>query len=294
VNFKIHVKEENRAKAEILESYLNKVGLSLGIDSEVAELVCEDNDFYGVKAYIGAQAYLDYFEGSFDDLKEALSEVVIREALDTIECKFCHTKIPRYVAQTKLRRCKNCGALVIVVRKFEKTRNGVMKEKIVVKFVKDGKTDDMEGYGGFVEELKTHVGKYAIVTFASEGGGVEAWDIERKPDGTFRFGVREGQNSMFDATFLNFLYNKQNMGISLRSFTPSRSDITGYPTKELRGYFVWVDSYDKIRFQQMSAEEVARSHTENVDSGKLMAPERDVIYCGPGNDRLNDKFEKLS
>jgi hypothetical protein len=120
LNSKIHVNEENRAKAEILETHLNKVGLDLGIDSEVAELVCEDNDFYGFKAYIGAQGYLDYFEGSFEDLKEALSELVIRESLDTIECKFCHTKIPRYVAQTKLRRCKNCGALVTLVRKFEK------------------------------------------------------------------------------------------------------------------------------------------------------------------------------
>jgi hypothetical protein len=169
-----------------------------------------------------------------------------------------------------------------------------MKEKIAVKFVKDGKTDDMEGYRTFVEELKTHVGKYAIMTFASEDGGVEAWDIEKKTDGTFRFGVREGQNSMFDTKFLNFLYNKESMGISLRSFTPSRSDITGHPTKELRGYFVWLDSFRKIRFWQMSAEDVARSHTENVDSKKLMAPERDVIYCGPGNDRLNDRFEKLS
>lgn len=81
------------------------------------------------------------------------------------------------------------------------------------------------------------------------------------------------------------------MGIILRSFTAEKDEPIGCPVKELRGYLAYVKGHGRLVLRQMSAREVAEASTTHAETGKFLPPERGVVYCGPGHDRLDDSLK---
>jgi hypothetical protein len=63
--------------------------------------------------------------------------------------------------------------------------------------------------------------------------------------------------------------------------------------KELRGYVVYLDEGRKICFNQLSARQVAEASTADHTTGKFLAPEKSVVYCGPDQDYLDDNLNQI-
>ncbi|MGB9758807.1 MAG: hypothetical protein ACP5KW_04700 [Thermoproteota archaeon] len=82
VNKKLKKKHRNLLLARKLEEYLNEIGKRFGIESTVIEFEEVDKNFFGIKVEIGDEVYLDWFEGSFEELKEALSNIVLEKELE--------------------------------------------------------------------------------------------------------------------------------------------------------------------------------------------------------------------
>lgn len=78
VNKKLKKKHHNLLLERELEGYLNEVGKRFNIRSTVIEFEELDKNFFWIKVEIGDEVYLDWFEGSFEELKEALSNIVFK------------------------------------------------------------------------------------------------------------------------------------------------------------------------------------------------------------------------
>lgn len=79
VNRKLERKHRNFMLAMELEEYLNEVGRNFNVKSSVIELEEFAKGLYGIKVEIDGDVYLDWFEGSFEELKEALSNIVLEK-----------------------------------------------------------------------------------------------------------------------------------------------------------------------------------------------------------------------
>lgn len=151
----------------------------------------------------------------------------------------------------------------------------------------------IEGFQEFIAEIGRHVPKSGIITFTSERGGTQKWDVGKREDGGLVFGVNRFQSALFPARFLGVMSEERRTGLILRTFTAEKDEPTGRPVKELRGYLVFMAEDGKLRFRQLSAQEVAEASTTHHVSGKFLAPERGVVYCGPDDERLDDNLDPV-
>jgi hypothetical protein len=151
----------------------------------------------------------------------------------------------------------------------------------------------IEGFQGLAQEIGRHISKSGIITFSWEHLGAQKWDVEKRKDGELRFGTDMTQSSFFPAEFLRIVSQEKDVGLVLRTFTGEKDEATGLPTRELRGYFVFLDGGRNLRFRQLSAREVAEASTTHYQTGKFLAPERSVIYCGPNHEFLDDNLNPI-
>jgi hypothetical protein len=154
-------------------------------------------------------------------------------------------------------------------------------------------SERIEGFQEFTEEIGTHVTKRGIITFTSKHRGTQKWDVEKGDNGELVFGVDKFQSLLFPAKLLSALYEGKHVGLILRTFTAERDESTGLPVKELRGYFVFLEG-QRLRFRQSSAREIAEAPTTDHTTGKFLASERGVVYCGPNHDFLDDNLSPIS
>jgi len=151
----------------------------------------------------------------------------------------------------------------------------------------------IEGFQEFAKEIGKHVSKSGMITFSSKHLGTQRWAVEKRKNGELRFGIDMSQSSFFPAEFLRIVSQEKFVGLVLRTFTEEKDDATGLPMKELRGYSVFLDGGRKIRFRQLSAREVAEASTTHYQTGKFLAPEKGVIYCGPNHEFLDDNLNAI-
>ena len=155
----------------------------------------------------------------------------------------------------------------------------------------DPSTLDGEGFARFMDEVASHVQRAGILTISTKSRS-QKWDVT-KTRGGIRFGVDSHQSAIFPRWFLGIAARDRFTGIILRTFTAQKDEPTGYPIKELRGYFAYVNDRGRLVFRQMSARDVAEASTTHAETGKFLAPERGVVYCGPGYDYLDDSLNPI-
>ncbi len=156
------------------------------------------------------------------------------------------------------------------------------------------KSVEIEGFQELVREIGKHVLKRGIITFTSEQRGGQKWAVEKTREGELRFGVDKFQSSLFPAKFLGILAEDKRVGLILRTFTAETDESTGHPVKELRGYVVSLDGGRIVHFSQLTARQVAEASTTHHGTGKFLAPESEVVYCGPDHDYLDDNLNPIS
>ena len=146
---------------------------------------------------------------------------------------------------------------------------------------------DSEGFARFALEVGRHVQAGEVLTVSSKSCEPQRWDVHKTSGGGLTFSVAKGQSRTFPAWFLDTVARDGCMGVILRTFTNERDELTGHMIEELRGYVVSTDGEGRIAFDQMSARDLAEASTANAEAGKFLAPERSVVYCGPGRDYLD-------
>jgi hypothetical protein len=152
---------------------------------------------------------------------------------------------------------------------------------------------EIEGFREFVRTIGEHVSRGGIITFTSEMRGEQKWDVAKTENGNLVFGVDKFQSVLFPAKFLGIISEDKRVGLILRTFTAEVDESTGRPVKELRGYVVYLDEDRKICFNQLSARQVAEASTADHTTGKFLAPEKSVVYCGPDHDYLDDNLNQI-
>jgi ribosomal protein L37AE/L43A len=134
VNARIAKKDREYRVGEELEKYLNDAGLKYGIDCTVDDFVCVNKNYFGIKVYIGERGILDWFDGTFEELKATLWNELKLEAENKVTCPFCGKKIVRYVAMHKLKNC-DCGATIQIID-YSLTRGNIIHMKKDIAFMK--------------------------------------------------------------------------------------------------------------------------------------------------------------
>ncbi|MHB1709681.1 MAG: hypothetical protein ACYCT2_09440 [Thermoplasmataceae archaeon] len=134
VNAKIARRGKDYEVGAELERYLNEVGMKYGIVCSVDEFVCKGKSYFGVKVYIGDRGIIDWFDGTYEELKAALSKEVELVAEDKVTCPYCGRKIVRYVAMNILKNC-DCGAKIEIVD-YSLRKGNVIRMKRDIAFLK--------------------------------------------------------------------------------------------------------------------------------------------------------------
>jgi hypothetical protein len=111
VNRKVSKMEMEDELARQLEERLNR-GAPPSLDVEVIELVQFTKNFWGIKVRVGANTYLFDFEGTLDELAEALLELRREQEEDIVTCPFCGARYVRAFVMEYLKEC-SCGARIV-------------------------------------------------------------------------------------------------------------------------------------------------------------------------------------
>lgn len=106
-------KEQNSQLEDQLQEYLEGVAMPLNVEVYVDEAVWYGGTI-GFKVYIGGDGYLDWFTGSFNDLKALLVEQVRMHGKDYVECPFCKNRYVRSLLKTREVTYCACGSQVVV------------------------------------------------------------------------------------------------------------------------------------------------------------------------------------
>lgn len=147
------------------------------------------------------------------------------------------------------------------------------------------------GFDSFMHEIDKWIIKDAQITVSGS-----KWDIKREKDQSLFFGMTSEQNSNFPLFFLGKLLTSKRLGCILRSFTNAKDDRTGWPIKEIRGYFIWIDENNpngKLKFEHISARDLEKAMNNNSKTGEPLPPEKSIIYCGPNGEYLDDELQPI-
>ena len=137
------------------------------------------------------------------------------------------------------------------------------------------------GFDMIIEQLEKYTKTSSIITINNDIGDYEEWDAARNGDEVV-YGTESYQNKNFRQHLLNFIMGAEVTSIVLRSFTDVRDKNTGWPFKELRGYYITHNmdhGENRIIMNKLSAEEMFNASNTNYKDGKPIEPEESVIYC---------------
>ena len=148
------------------------------------------------------------------------------------------------------------------------------------------------GLDRIIEQFEKYTKTSSIITLTNDNGDYEEWDAARNGD-EIVYGTESRQNDIFRQHLKDFILGSEDVSIILRSFTDVKDKGTGWPFKELRGYYITHDIYnggDRIVMNQLTAEEMFSASNTDHRTGKSLKPEDSVIYCD--NERCIDSDQK--
>ncbi|MCL4344723.1 MAG: hypothetical protein JRN26_00495 [Nitrososphaerota archaeon] len=276
---------ENNIKEE-LQKFADEIYSERKIGGTIDQIRIYDGKKFEMIAEIGT-TFVDQTFRSLETAKNTITDIAIREQKKTIRCTYCgepHTLYSLVSGDTA--RC-SCGALVRVTE-----LKGPFGYNFEVKFMRNRPREPVPGYREFVKEISRHVYVDAIFTYSFRSE-TKSWDVRKIDSNTLFFGINAIQNSSFPKLFTDLLKSDNQAGVVLRTFTEKKDELTGYPIKELRGYLVTLVN-KRLVYTQISAQEMARSNSIDVTTGKSLAAERGVVYCGPNDDYLDDNFKNIN
>jgi len=138
VNARIAKRDEDYKLGNELEKYLIDAGKKYGIDCYIDDFECVNKHYYLIKVFIGNRGIFTDFNGTFLELRAALTREIELEAEDKVTCRFCGREIIRFVAMNVIKKC-DCGAR-IVVSNYKVTKGNATYMKRKVSFRKPDET----------------------------------------------------------------------------------------------------------------------------------------------------------
>ncbi len=131
------------------------------------------------------------------------------------------------------------------------------------------------GVRSFLQELESHCGSKAIVTFLDGDGKPMVITLKRQGQ-EIAYGDNWGTKELFISK-LSFDCNPS-ASLILRSFTEEIDELTQLPIKELRGYILRGDG-DDLDFEKLSPSAMFACHNTDARTGEPLALEQSVRYC---------------
>ncbi len=277
INKKLAKMQHEEKIASELQDFLDKMYSEYKIGGTVKDIEYYYDGGFDIMAEVGTEPVFQRFS-SVKEAKDKIIKIVESERKKIVKCTRCSRPYTLYsLVNGDVVKC-SCGALVRVTEG---------ESGYSVKFMLHAPQEPIPGYSEFINEIGRHIYNKGILTysFASES---QKWDVKRV-DGMLFFGVNAVQNSSFPDLFASLLKSNGFGAVVLRSFTNKKDVLTGYIIKELRGYRIkLVDG--RLSFEQISAREMAIANTTDSITGNPLPIERSVVYCGPGNDFLDERF----
>jgi len=137
------------------------------------------------------------------------------------------------------------------------------------------------GFDRIIKQFEKFTKTSSIITVSNDKGDCEEWDAARNGD-EIVYGTETRHNEIFRRHLLDLILGSKEVSIVLRSFTDVKDKRTGWPFKELRGYYITHERYndiDKIIMNQLTAEDIFSASNMDHRTGKSLKPEESVIYC---------------
>ncbi|MEM3944536.1 MAG: hypothetical protein QXO02_09600 [Thermofilaceae archaeon] len=284
-------RESEYRDAKDIEARLRAYAVELGVPVPIyvegysRSRVGGGRHLYTFKVTIGTSTYLDEFVGSFEELIEALKEVVEAEA----------EKIAELIVEAEKER----EAAVKSVRGLGKFL-GEIESHIVRSAIITFGGAKLARPRSWMRRPRGWRGKWSrrdVDQVASilgwglrkiEGVELMSWDVERatfKGRQVLLYGAAPELWPDFYAWLTSSLRLSRALSVILRSFREEVDELTGLPVKEIRGYVLALRG-GELSFTQLSAKEVLEVSTADPLTGRRLEPEPAVVYCGPGDDKI--------
>lgn len=285
LNYKLAEKDyELKTKVE-LQKFIDSFYQKEKIGGTVEQVIKYRGQGLRIVAEIGT-VFLDQTFKTVEKAKNAITNIIRSEQKKVVKCTHCGKPYTLYsLINGDTVKC-SCGAIVRVAESKKPSKYG-----FDIRFLLNRPREPLSGYGKFIYEIGRHVYNDAILTYSFKSQ-TQSWDVRKIDKDLLFFGINAIQNTLFPKRFAELLKKDGHAGVVLRTFTDKKDEITGYPIKELRGYFVSLVNY-KLMYKQISAQEMAHSNNTDALTGKPLIAERGVIYCGPDDDYLDDNFNKI-
>ncbi|HBB31523.1 MAG TPA: hypothetical protein DDZ80_12200 [Cyanobacteria bacterium UBA8803] len=131
------------------------------------------------------------------------------------------------------------------------------------------------GISSFLQELESHCGSIAIVTFLDSEGEPLILDLKRQGQ-RVTYGAEWDIKELFVS---KLLIGCQPYGsLILRSFTAEIDECTQLPIKELRGYILKSDG-DDLEFEKLPPHAMFACHNTDAETGEPLPLEQSIRYC---------------
>lgn len=137
------------------------------------------------------------------------------------------------------------------------------------------------GFDHIIYQFEKYTKTSSTITLSNSIGYVESWDAARNGD-EIVYGTESRQNQIFRSHLLDFILGSKIVSIILRSFTDVKDRKTGWPYKELRGYYITHKKHngnERIIIRQLTAQEMFSASNTDYRTGENLKPEDSVIYC---------------
>jgi hypothetical protein len=285
LNYKLAKKDYELKTKEELQKFIDGFYQKEKIGGTIDEVIKYKEQSIRVVAEIGT-VFLDQEFKTIEKAKNAIKSIIRSEQKKVVKCTHCGKPYTLYsLISGDVAKC-SCGAIVRVTGSKKPSEYG-----FDVRFMLNKPREPLSGYSKFIYEIGRHVYNDAILTYSFKSQA-QSWDVRKVDKDLLFFGINALQNTLFPKRFIELLKKDGYAGVVLRTFTDKKDEITGYPIKELRGYFVSMVNH-KLVYKQISAQEMAHSNNTDALTGKPLIAERGVIYCGPDDDYLDDNFNKI-
>jgi len=285
LNFKLAEKDYELKTKEELQKFIDSFYQKEKIGGTIEEVIKYKGQGLRVVAEIGT-VFLDQTFRTIEKAKNTIMNIIRSEQKKVVKCTHCGKPYTLYsLISGDVAKC-SCGAIVRVTESKNPSEYG-----FDIRFTLNKPREPLSGYSKFLYEIGKHVYNDAILTYSFKSQ-TQSWDVRKIDKDLLFFGINAIQNTLFPKRFTELLKKDGHAGVVLRTFTDKKDEITGYPIKELRGYFVSFVNY-RLVYKQISAQEMAHSNNTDALTGKPLIAERGVVYCGPNGDYLDDNFNKI-